>query len=1034
MDSINIDIKIPDVDKNITSVKELRQNIAALKDKLVSLDAGTQEYNDTVQELQANTSKLNEVNSAAKTSLDALPGSYNAINAEMKELMDQYKSMAVLTDEDQQKQTALAEKINNLNNKLKEQDAAVGVFNRNVGNYSSAFEGLRQVMDVAKTGTEQLGTGLSSIGSIIATTTGQAQGMTNGFTALGAVFSSTAGIATSLFDSIDKVNIAYKLGSDVLLLFSTRKNAETAAEVANTTATKANAVATVASTTATKSADAATKAFNKTLLTNPITLIVVAVLALIANLDKLKDAYKSVKEWITGTDEELEKTIQTVQNSKKAWDDLNESIKKKDAAFERSVLISKAMGDSEVDIINKRLLHIEAIKKEIQALRIEQNIKIAEINARIRAGKATEEEITQRNILIGIRNEETKSYDELNVMIQDLKAQRTAATIKETAEAHKTAAEAAKNHAKATADVAKQQSDALKSTFTNISSEFETFADHLYNVTEETLKNIIKLQNIVNSQNISEAEDLNKRLNEYSDKYLVHFVENLKKERDEQKKNNEQRKQNLLDEQKDLNTRISAEQERIKNLKKTSNEYKVGAANIAYMKDQLSKVDLSLKTIDVDIANNNKNIDKLFNETISKIDKNKLIQLYGSVDDAGKSLDNTTNSLAKSYVAQQEEADKINDAYKLMNENVSNGIITNKEMANVMLQLANNYLKAGNSIETLDTETKQYITDLANTNAEAIIEQKTKEIANKLTEEQAKSLNGLKEQLTYISGTVEFKSVARLFGWDETFNNEIEVKQKEFHLRLLEERKKIIEEQLKNPLLSDEERENLQKTLDEITNDIEKTTKDIENLLQGIPTNTAKAIAGTLKTMSMIQTTFNATMAAAKQKSDRIKKDTSLTAEQQNKLIEEQQKQYNAAFEANKKIEYANTVINTAAAAMSAYKAMAGIPAVGPALAVIAAAAATATGIMQLKQIANTRPDDLSSSTTSSSSSSISTSTPTINVNDLINADRESENLNSDYLTEIQNTKKSDTRVYVVQSDINETDDAMKTQVKQSTF
>ena len=125
----------------------------------------------------------------------------------------------------------------------------------------------------------------------------------------------------------------------------------------------------------------------------------------------------------------------------------------------------------------------------------------------------------------------------------------------------------------------------------------------------------------------------------------------------------------------------------------------------------------------------------------------------------------------------------------------------------------------------------------------------------------------------------------------------------------------------------------------------------------------------------------------------------------------------------------------TAAAAISAYRSMVGIPFIGPALAAAAVAATVTTGAMQLKQIANTRPDDLSSSvSTTAAAASPDINTPTINVNDLINADRESENLNSDYLTEIQNKKKSDTRVYVVQTDIDDTQNTMKTQVKQSTF
>ena len=187
MDQINIEVNIPGVDESITSVKELRARISELKDSLVTLEAGTEEYNTVVKELQASTSKLNEVNAAAKQSADALPGSYNAINNQMKELIQEYKNMAIVTDEDRQKQEELGKKINELNDELKRQDAAIGNYQRNVGNYKEAFDGLRDVMDIAHTGAEQLGDGFSAVGSIIQSTTGNTSSASSAFPGCGAV-------------------------------------------------------------------------------------------------------------------------------------------------------------------------------------------------------------------------------------------------------------------------------------------------------------------------------------------------------------------------------------------------------------------------------------------------------------------------------------------------------------------------------------------------------------------------------------------------------------------------------------------------------------------------------------------------------------------------------------------------------------------------------------------------------------------------------------------------------------------------------
>jgi hypothetical protein len=63
-----------------------------------------------------------------------------------------------------------------------------------------------------------------------------------------------------------------------------------------------------------------------------------------------------------------------------------------------------------------------------------------------------------------------------------------------------------------------------------------------------------------------------------------------------------------------------------------------------------------------------------------------------------------------------------------------------------------------------------------------------------------------------------------------------------------------------------------------------------------------------------------------------------------------------AMFEAGKLFAIAETVISTRTAAMNAYKAMSGIPIIGPALGVAAAAAAIAAGAAQIQGIRGTQP------------------------------------------------------------------------------
>ena len=213
---------------------------------------------------------------------------------------------------------------------------------------------------------------------------------------------------------------------------------------------------------------------------------------------------------------------------------------------------------------------------------------------------------------------------------------------------------------------------------------------------------------------------------------------------------------------------------------------------------------------------------------------------------------------------------------------------------------------------------------------------------------------------------------------------------------------------------------------------IEEKNKQIEDNAKKTVDTIKSIYSGAMSGLNILGDLFQAKMNLAKTKADKIKKDTNITAEEQEKLIAEQQKEYNRAFEANKKIQIAQTTISTLASAMEAYKSMAGIPIVGPILGSAAAAAALATGYLQIKQIKATTPESLSDS---SSSSSSSPTTNTIDVNSLLNQDRESQDLNSDYLTELQGKKNNNKqKVYVLQSEIDETHDKMKSQVSESTF
>lgn len=119
----------------ITNIKEFKQHIEDLKGKLLGLEKGTEEYNTVAQELRQSQEKLNEVMDVAKGKGEVVAGSYDNLVATMRELKKEWRATG-----DEIERQKLGEKILEINNQLKELDASTGNYQRNVGDYSNAFE------------------------------------------------------------------------------------------------------------------------------------------------------------------------------------------------------------------------------------------------------------------------------------------------------------------------------------------------------------------------------------------------------------------------------------------------------------------------------------------------------------------------------------------------------------------------------------------------------------------------------------------------------------------------------------------------------------------------------------------------------------------------------------------------------------------------------------------------------------------------------------------------------------------------------
>lgn len=141
-------------DDAVKSVGDLRNNVKLLKENLEELEIGTEEYQDTLDELKVNQNALKDAMYATSTSLDDLSKSatgtgetYNALVHRMASLKEELRATDVSTEQGKKRFAELADEVNNVNDKLKAMDALQGNFQRNVGNYQSAFKGLGEQVD-----------------------------------------------------------------------------------------------------------------------------------------------------------------------------------------------------------------------------------------------------------------------------------------------------------------------------------------------------------------------------------------------------------------------------------------------------------------------------------------------------------------------------------------------------------------------------------------------------------------------------------------------------------------------------------------------------------------------------------------------------------------------------------------------------------------------------------------------------------------------------------------------------------------------
>lgn len=337
---------LKNTESSVKSVKDLKAEISGLRDKLVTLEAGSDEYKAAVQNLIQDEMKLKEVMQAGKAEVNAAAGSYNALQREMSALRQVWKETT-----DETTRNEIGKKIAELNSQLKEMDASIGNFQRNVGNYPNSmggmvnsFANLKQELRATKIAMEELDPASKEyaeamaraaeithelseqqemirysspdLGDQLNNIRGVVANLAAGYSAVNAAMGLFGAKNEELKEALLKVQQAMALvqglqGLDGLwkrttglsnamkVWLKTEKDA-TVQTKAMATATKADATAKKTDTVATEGATVAQKGLNAAMKANPIGMIIVAITALIGVFTLFKD---KIKDAIAGNEE-----------------------------------------------------------------------------------------------------------------------------------------------------------------------------------------------------------------------------------------------------------------------------------------------------------------------------------------------------------------------------------------------------------------------------------------------------------------------------------------------------------------------------------------------------------------------------------------------------------------------------------------------------------------------------------------------------------------------------------------------------------
>lgn len=1125
------------MDKGVNSVKDLKQEISDLRDRLVTLDKGTDEYKSTVQELINDQVKLKEVMNAGKNETQAAEGSYNALTQRMSALKQVWKETT-----DEATRNEIGQQINEINNQLKALDASIGNSQRNVGNYKSALEGLddgfvnlktqlrecKEAMQQLDPASEAYNEAMMRAAEITHQLSEQQEQIKYASTDVGDQLENVRGIATNMAAGFSAVNAAMGLfgeeneevqqamlkvqqamalvqglqGLDGFIkrtkglsqsmgLVTKATQANTVATKANATAAKADATAKAAETVATKAAVPAQLSLNAAMKANPIGFIVGLIATLVTAMMLLKDkimemigsnkemsaAFDKVKAVLAGFGNVIKKSIINpikmaiipiktlakvmIDLFKGDWTAIGDDIK---AGFEE-------MKDNVVDTINV-----------VGAFKEGYDKKVAEQNEAARKAEAAAREKELDNI---IKDNEAKygsdwKYtDEAKKLYEEMFKVRMA-QYKEDSDEYR---EAQRDKMAYDRDFSKHQEEEQKERNQKAKKATEDAEKARKKIVDDNLKSIEKAYTDFYGKFGSYISKEDKNLMgviDGWDNWISKLVISFKSGSTVVERNVSDMKKYLMDSlnisKKDADTFVK---QLVDLYYKGNQEIKVLIGNksavfsisdqfikglqeqygftleeaqriVKEIRENFNKAEYE-KMVNASLANIEKdfyNFDRIVKQTMasvkSEFDLKEAVSGITIPDEAIANVENlftmASQNVRNEIVKTEDEIDRL---YKIMagDEKKSPYFGLTMEELGQILPSFQKLLDKKNELDAeenkLELERFQKVSEIRlkayDIEEAAITKRYEKELSDmQFTYDQEELL--IQKRNEWYSGYNVIEGLKRQRDFQNSYYDElINMYQEEMRMyaAMAENEELTFEERMKARETFTKLQFETEKALQDKQKDDLKTSKQLIKEWVTAVKDATQSIANILGTIadswsSLIDLESNAIQTELEE--GKISEDEAARREEQNKK----------SFEDLKKFQIAQAIINTLAAAVSAYQSMASIPYVGPVLGAAAAAAALAAGYAQVKQIQATSYGNGSSSSAGGGGGSSSTNFQLPSVMELEpNMGRNITNMNdTDELNNSGGRGRGETaiRAFVVESEISASQELANKRHQEVTF